>query len=148
MSFNNCIQASADDKCQKFSKSLAKGCKANSDCNEISCTKTFAGEDLSISVVINKCDEPVTVTSNVKVPHLSIDWSHKYASDDIVEVPGFSVTLKGIISAGVFVQVQFDSEGDQMNMKVSSFSITITIAIDIAIAIIIIIFIIIIMTLT
>ena len=75
-------------------------------------------------MVINKCDEPVTVTTNMQVPHLSIDWSHKFTSDEIVHVPGFLITMEDIRSAGVYVKVHFNSGGSQLNMKVSSVSTT------------------------
>ena len=53
------------------------------------------------------------------VPDLGISWSHTYTSDDIIEVPGYTVSLPGIFSAGVYVQVGLSDQGSTINMKVS-----------------------------
>ena len=72
---------------------------------------------------VKKCDDPVSVTASMNVPNLDITWSHSYTSNDIVAVPGFTVSLPSILSAGVYVQVDLSDDGSNINMKVSSFSI-------------------------
>ena len=52
------------------------------------------------------------------VPDLGVTWSHTYTSDDIIEVPGFTVSLPSIFSAGVYVQVGLTDNGDQLHLKV------------------------------
>ena len=55
------------------------------------------------------------------VPDLDIMWSHTYTSDDIIEVPGFTVSLPSIFSAGVYVQVGLTNNGDRLRLnKVST----------------------------
>ena len=75
---------------------------------------------LIITNQINKCDEPVTVTAPMNVPDLRVTWSHTYTSDDIIEVPGFTVSLPSIFSAGVYVQVQLKDNGDRLHLKAST----------------------------
>ena len=52
------------------------------------------------------------------VPDLGVTWSHTYTSDDIIEVPGFTVSLPSIFSAGVYVQVGLTDNGDRLHLKV------------------------------
>ena len=54
------------------------------------------------------------------VPDLGVTWFHTYTSDDIIEVPGFTVSLPSIFSAGVYVQVGLTDNGDQLHLKVFS----------------------------
>ena len=55
------------------------------------------------------------------VPDLDIFWFHKYTSDDIVEVPGFNVSVSVLpISAGVYVQVSLTPNGDELKLTVST----------------------------
>ena len=55
----------------------------------------------------------------MNVPDLHITWSHTYTSDDIIEVPGFTVSWRSI-SAGVYVQVQLKDNGDRLHLKAST----------------------------
>ena len=54
------------------------------------------------------------------VPDLFITWSHTYTSDDIVEVPGFTVSVPSVVSAGVYVQVGITPEGDELRVTVGA----------------------------
>ena len=56
------------------------------------------------------------------VPDLGITWSNTYTSDDIVKVPGFTTSLPGIFSAGVYVQAEFTNNDntDNLNLKVGT----------------------------
>ena len=58
----------------------------------------------------------------MNVADLGITWSHTYTSDDIVEVPGFTASLPGIFSAGVYVQVGITNNDNtnQLRLKVST----------------------------
>ena len=63
----------------------------------------------------------MTVTAFMDVPDLDITWSHTYTSDDIIAVPGFTVSLPSVFSAGVYVQiVDLTNNGDNLNLKVSA----------------------------
>jgi len=68
---------------------------------------------------VNKCDDPVSVTTTMDVPDLRIAWSHTYISDDIVEVPGFTASLPSV-SAGVYVQVALTPKGDELRLTVGT----------------------------
>ena len=54
------------------------------------------------------------------VPDLDITWSHTYTSDDIVAVPGFTVSLPPLFSLGVYVQVGLTNNGDNVHLKVGT----------------------------
>ena len=69
---------------------------------------------------MNKCDDPVSVTASMDVPDLDITWSHTYTSDDIVEVPGFTASVPPVLSAGVYVQVGFTPDGDELRLTVGA----------------------------
>ena len=53
----------------------------------------------------NNCDNPVTVTTTMDISKLDITWTYTFTSDDIIKVPGFTVSLPPILFAGVYVQV-------------------------------------------
>ena len=54
----------------------------------------------------------------MEVPDLLISWSHTYTSDDIVAVPGFTVSLPSFLSAGVYVQVALTPNDDKLRLTV------------------------------
>ena len=54
------------------------------------------------------------------VPDLHITWSHTYTSDDIVEVPGFTVSVPSVISAGVYVQVGLTPNNNELRLTVGT----------------------------
>ena len=56
----------------------------------------------------------------MNVPDLRVTWSHTYTSDDIIEVPGFTVSLPSNFSVGVYVQVQLKDNGDRLHLKAST----------------------------
>ena len=61
----------------------------------------------------------MSVTATVDVPDLFITWSHTYTSDDVIAVPGFTVSLSSsIFSAGVYVQVALTSNDNELRLTV------------------------------
>lgn len=109
----------SNDNCPNLGQSLGDGCSVNDDCTKITCSQSFENQDITLSLEIDKCDDPVTVTARMQVPDLGIDWSHKYSSDDIVAVPGFTAKVPGLpVSGGVYVQIQLSSDSGSLNMKV------------------------------
>ncbi|KAM7432350.1 hypothetical protein ABFA07_017187 [Porites harrisoni] len=108
----------AGASCSGMSQTLDEGCTISDDCSTITCKMNFVEKPITFKLKINKCDEPVTVTASMNVPDLRVTWSHTYTSDDIIEVPGFTVSLPSIFSAGVYVQVQLKDNGDRLHLKV------------------------------
>ncbi|KAL9965750.1 hypothetical protein ACROYT_G029592 [Oculina patagonica] len=98
--------------------SLGDGCSISEDCSKITCKMDFVDKPITLTLKVNKCDDPVSVTASMDVPDLYITWSHTYTSDDIVAVPGFTASLHGLVSAGVYVQVGFTPNGDELHLKV------------------------------
>ncbi|XP_068732604.1 uncharacterized protein [Montipora capricornis] len=89
------------------------------DCSTLTCNMNFADQQIiTFKLEVKKCDDPVSVTASMNVPDLDITWSHSYTSNDIVAVPGFTVSLPSIFSAGVYVQVDLSDDGSNINMKV------------------------------
>ena len=66
----------------------------------------------------SRCDEPVTVTINVKVKEDDIDWSHVFTSGNELAVPGLGIDVKGVVKAGLFVKVALEPEDDKLTLKV------------------------------
>ncbi|XP_078381668.1 uncharacterized protein LOC144664428 isoform X3 [Oculina patagonica] len=99
-------------------RTLDNGCSISADCSTITCKMDFVDEPITFKLKVNKCDDPVSVTASMDVPDLYITWSHTYTSDDIVEVPGFTASLPGVISAGVYVQVGLTPNDDDLRLTV------------------------------
>ena len=120
--FKHCLSTAADynSNCPDFSQALGDGCTVSDDCSKVTCKLKFADNDITLKIQINKCEDPVTITATMTVPDLDIEWSHEYSSGDIVAVPGFTVSLPGFFSAGVYVQVDMTDNGDQLTLKVIS----------------------------
>lgn len=100
------------------SLNLGDGCSMSDDCSTVTCNMNFADQQITFKLEVNKCDDPVSATASMNVPDLGITWSHTYTSNDIVAVPGFTVSLPSIFSAGVYVQVDLSDDGSNINMKV------------------------------
>ncbi|XP_068732609.1 uncharacterized protein [Montipora capricornis] len=97
---------------------LGDGCSMSDDCSTLTCNMNFADQQIiTFKLEVKKCDDPVSVTASMNVPDLDITWSHSYTSNDIVAVPGFTVSLPSIFSAGVYVQVDLSDDGSNINMK-------------------------------
>ncbi|XP_044170479.1 uncharacterized protein LOC122954493 [Acropora millepora] len=103
--------------CPGLSSDLAEGCSISDDCSTITCNMKFADHQITLKLKVNKCETPISVTASMTVPDLGISWSHTYTSDDIVEVPGYTFSLR-FLSAGVYVQVGLTDKGSTVNMKV------------------------------
>ncbi|XP_068685457.1 uncharacterized protein [Montipora foliosa] len=88
------------------------------DCSTLTCNMNFADQQITFKLEVKKCDDPVSVTASMNVPSLDITWSHSYTSNDVVAVPGFTVSLPSIFSAGVYAQVDLSDDGSNINMKV------------------------------
>ncbi|XP_027059706.1 uncharacterized protein LOC113686298, partial [Pocillopora damicornis] len=65
----------------------------------------------------HRCDEPVTVTINVKVSKENIDWTHVFASGDKLAVPGLrkSKTSQEDLDIMVFIE----PKNDTLTLKVT-----------------------------
>lgn len=66
----------------------------------------------------SRCDEPVTVSINVKVEGEDIDWTHVFTSGDELAVPGLSIHVKDVAKAGLFIKVTMEPEDSKLTLKV------------------------------
>ena len=64
-----------------------------------------------------RCDEPVTVTIDVKVEKENVEWSHVFTSGDEIPVPGLAYSA-GIVDAGLFVKVELQEGDGKLTLKV------------------------------
>jgi len=94
------------------STTLGNRCSISDDCSKTTCKMDFVEKPITLTLEVNKCDDPVSVTAKMG------GWSHTYTSDDIVEVPGFTATLPSFLSAGVYVQVALTPNGDELRLTV------------------------------
>ncbi|EDO37501.1 predicted protein [Nematostella vectensis] len=105
----------SEDSCGQLSN-LGSGCSVNSDCTKITCAVDgiVKTHKTTVTIKINKCDEPVTYDVSVKTDDLGIDWTHNFPADAVVEVPGFS--LGSMI--GVYIKVQILDTGSNLHLKI------------------------------
>lgn len=66
----------------------------------------------------SRCDEPVTVTINVKIKGEDIDWTHVFTSGDELAVPGLGIDVKNIAKAGMFIRVTVEPDDGMLTLKV------------------------------
>ena len=65
-----------------------------------------------------RCDEPVTVTIDVKVKKENVEWSHVFTSSDEVQVPGLTFSVAGLAKADLYVKVKLLDEDGKLTFKV------------------------------
>lgn len=66
----------------------------------------------------SRCDEPVTVSINVKVKGEDIDWTYVFTSGDEQAVPGLGIDIKDVAKAGLFIKVTIEPEDSKLTLKV------------------------------
>nr|XP_058965603.1 uncharacterized protein LOC131792241 [Pocillopora verrucosa] len=103
------------DKCGSID--LPESCTITGDCSQITCSSSFGGESSSLTVNINRCDEPVTVTINVKVREEDIDWTHVFTSGDELPVPGLREAK--IFGAELYIKASIEPKDSTLTLKVT-----------------------------
>lgn len=73
---------------------------------------------LKICMFFSRCDEPVTVSINVKVKGEDIDWTYVFTSGDEQAVPGLGIDIKDVAKAGLFIKVTIEQEDSKLTLKV------------------------------
>ena len=96
---------------------------SNEHCTKLLHSLTLLSQNLNLKekkqpFFYSRCDEPVTVTINVKVKEDDIDWSHVFTSGDELAVPRLGIDVKGVVKAGLFVKVALEPEDDKLTFKV------------------------------
>ena len=74
----------------------------------------------------SRCDEPVTVTINVKVKGDDVDWTHVFTSGDELAVPGLGIDVKGVAEAGLFIRVKLEPDDNMLTVKVCDWLLIMT----------------------
>lgn len=105
------------DKCA--SRDLPGDCSITGDCSQITCSTNYGGKTSTLKVTINRCDEPVTVTINVKVKEDDVDWTHVFTSGDKLAVPGLSIKVQNLIKAGLFIKTTIEPKDNILTLKVA-----------------------------
>ncbi|XP_067057930.1 uncharacterized protein [Acropora muricata] len=115
-----------DDLLEKIADGLAKhdkcknieipDCTITEDCLQLTCSKKEFDKEISLKVKVNRCEEPVTVTIDVKVEN--VEWSHVFTSGDELPVPGLTVSAGGIAKAGLYVKVELQEGDGKLTLKV------------------------------
>lgn len=99
------------------SMDLPRDCTITSDCSQITCSTSLGGESSSLTVTINRCDEPVTVTIHVKVSgEENIDWTHVFTSGEELPVPGLKEAK--IFGAELYIKTSIETKDDTLTLKV------------------------------
>ena len=66
------------------------------------------GHKLTLTLKINKCQEPLTATVTLKDPESSLDWSHTLKDGEKAEVPTNTRSFTGdlpVSDASLFIKV-------------------------------------------
>ncbi|XP_048582306.1 uncharacterized protein LOC125561826 [Nematostella vectensis] len=92
-------------------------CRISADCLKITCSLKFAGQNLSASFSLNKCDKPVTLGMHVKVPGLKLDWSKKHKPEAAIPIPQFAYSI-GMAEGGVFVSLGVASQKGKLALTI------------------------------
>ncbi|XP_074633459.1 uncharacterized protein LOC141892169 [Acropora palmata] len=104
-----------NDKCKNIEIS---GCKITEDCLQLTCSTKVIDKEISLKMKVNRCDEPVTVTIDVKVESDNVEWSHVFTSGDEIPVPGLTYSAGGLAKAGLFVKVELQEGDGKLTLKV------------------------------
>ncbi|XP_029213520.2 uncharacterized protein LOC114977090 [Acropora millepora] len=102
------------DKCKNFNIS---DCTITEDCLQLTCSKKVLDKEISLKMKVNRCEEPVTVTIDVKVEN--VEWSHVFTSGDEVPVPGLTLSAGGLVKAGLYVKVKLQEGDGKLTLKVA-----------------------------
>ncbi|XP_078381528.1 uncharacterized protein LOC144664301 [Oculina patagonica] len=86
--------------CENSPETVDKGCSISADCTKLTCKMDFVGKTVIFTLKVNECDG-VSATVGINVPDLNINWSHTFTSDGIIAIPGFTVSMTSIGTAGV-----------------------------------------------
>ena len=78
----------------------------------------LSNQVLRMRYLHSRCDEPVTVTVNVKVKGDDVDWTHVFTSGDELAVPGLGIDVKGVAKAGLFIRVKLEPDDNILTVKV------------------------------
>ncbi|XP_031573948.1 uncharacterized protein LOC116307781 [Actinia tenebrosa] len=110
---------SYNDECPDIARALGDGCYVSAfDCSEIKCEdQSLGNKDLTLTIKINKCDDPPTV--DITVEALGVSWTQNFKSDQRIAVPGLSFSAPGNLgSAGIYVKVQLQDTGSNLKLKI------------------------------
>ncbi|XP_015749077.1 PREDICTED: uncharacterized protein LOC107328849 [Acropora digitifera] len=107
-----------NDKCKNIKSESLSGCTITEDCLELTCSKTLIKKEISLKMKVNRCDEPVTVTIDVKVKKENVEWSHVFTSSDEVQVPGLTFSVAGLAKADLYVKVKLLDEDGKFTFKI------------------------------
>lgn len=99
------------------SMDLPGECTITSDCSQITCSMSLGGESSYLTVTINRCDEPITVTINVKVREEDIDWTHVFTSGDELPVPGLKEAK--IFGEELYIKASIEPKDSTLTLKVT-----------------------------
>ncbi|XP_015755788.1 PREDICTED: uncharacterized protein LOC107335295 [Acropora digitifera] len=74
-------------------------------------------KDFLFFLAFFRCEEPVTVTIDVKVEN--VKWSHVFTSDNELPVPGLTLSAGSLVKAGLYVKVKLQEGDGKLTLEVS-----------------------------
>ena len=83
-------------------------CVLSNNCNKVKCVTQDNRHKFTITVKINKCDNPLTATVKLQQPDTDLDWSHTLKDGEKAKVPTKSSSFTGglpVNNAALFIQV-------------------------------------------
>ena len=85
-----------------------KHCTLSHHCSKVNCSLSGDGHKLTLTLKINKCQEPLTATVTLKDPESSLDWSHTFKDGEKAAIPTNTSSFTGglpVSDASLFIKV-------------------------------------------
>ena len=85
-----------------------KHCIFSHGCSKVECSVSGDSRKLTLTLKINKCQEPLTATVTLKQPENSLDWSHTLKNGEKAELPTNTRSFTGdlpISDPSLFIKV-------------------------------------------
>ena len=95
-------------------------CTVTDHCGTYTCTAEFEGESVTLSLKIDRSQDPLSAEIRLAVPGKGFDWSHTFKSGDKIQVAGFPLTIKGLGGADMFLVLTLDKRWRGLSFQASA----------------------------
>ncbi len=94
-------------------------CTVTDRCGTYTCTGEFEGETVTLSLKIDRSQDPLSADISLKVPGRDWEWTDTFKSGDKIQVPGFPLNIKGIGGADMYLMLTMEKRYKGMSFKAS-----------------------------
>lgn len=106
--------------CDQILPKLPKICIASKDCLHYDCGVTILNNPINITLDISPCASPAIFDVGIEMPKQGVDFNYPFPANKLFHepVPGASIDLDGLVSAGLFVDIDAKGNTDMMDVVV------------------------------